>query len=1170
MFSSRTALFAALLALAPLAAGQAATPKAQRADAAPSARLDGHGTRLLLATPDLARLRAEDADDALKIGAPLRYGQVQRARLDLAGDDGVGTWSLLPDGRLVWRLEVSGKGAHSLEFTFSRFRLPPGASLSIHARDGSSALPLLTDADNPVGGTLHTPLLAGDAAVLELTLPADRRPTLELALHSVSWGYRDPFAAARAKSGSCNLDTICPEGDAWRNQIAAVVGYSFRADSSSLYCTGSLIATGDAAQDAAKPRIATAYHCLSSEEEAATAVFYWGFESPTCRAIGSTENATPLPPSSARAIQLGGARLLSTNQTTDFTALELNGPVPPEAMTYYSGWDRSGAIPNGSVGIHHANGNEKRITFNNDPLATMRNCIVSGGAQDTHWRVEQYELGTTEIGSSGSGLWNPANGLFIGVLSGGTAGCGNPNGFDCYGRLSQAWEAPSDVGDSIRAAFDRSGANPETLPGRSTCEAPVVTLSSAAFQSPPDAGARFELRASAQGGAGDYTFLWDTDGDGVFERSGRSSRIRVSFPTQRQLNVRVQARDAQGCIGTASHALDIAAPAIEAVSIGAPAPVCGNGNAGIDPGERHTLPVILKNRGNRTLPAGARALFAPVAPLALDAGPNAFGYVGARDCDYAFVDLAAGPHAVPALTTSVADGNPYGALDDARTPTITLGGSGISLYGNSYAQAVMSTNGYVSFDTTDTGADSAPSCDGGTLPDGAAGPQLRPFHGDLRVLETAGAGLYHRRFAQCPRTSPLGGTRACHVFQWNDMEVLDSDGYFAGETDFQAIVYEGSGEIAYQYRRAAPTDLRSGAIGLVDSTGGDALALACPQASGQVPAAGSAMCIFAPGAQPVAEPPLRLESPALVLPQIAAGQSVTVNVPVKVSDRAACGAALRLDYLATATVNSHSAIARRLDAGAVAAACQAVNHCATPVATVRLRSGDLSNPQRSGNGLAHLSDLGATWYTADAAHLPTWYNLVGSYRDNLLDTPLLEARNLAAPDGLNAQVRQVGRAYVAPITPTRALFAWRFDDGRAGMEYLESTTAQLARPTPDHTAHWFPPSQSGWGVNLESVQIGDARLDVAATYLYDDRGTPRWTISEGAMTPGGQLLLRSHRPHCPGCAHYEDWASQRQHAGSLRLLWPDASHATISTDITLPAPLQGEWQRTSVPLVPIR
>src|SRR5690606_18225768 len=165
----------------------------------------------------------------------------------------------------------------------------------------------------------------------------------------------------------------------------------------------------------------------------------------------------------------------------------------------------------------------------------------------------------------------------------------------------------------------------------------------------------------------------------------------------------------------------------------------------------------------------------------------------------------------------------------------------------------------------------------------------------------------------------------------------------------------------------------------------------------------------------------------------------------------------------------------------------AVNQCGAPIAAVRLRSGDISNPQRSGNGLAHLSDLGATWYTADSSHLPTWYNIVGTYRDNLLEAPLLEARNLDAPAGLSARVEQVGRAYVAPITPTRALFAWRFDDGRAGMEYLESTTALLARPDPDHTAHWYPPSQSGWGVNVESVQIGDERLDVAATYLYDDR-----------------------------------------------------------------------------------
>ncbi|HMN34991.1 MAG TPA: hypothetical protein PKE36_06245 [Chiayiivirga sp.] len=1171
MFPVRPTLLALLLAALPLACVHAAPQKSGQRAPAQTVRLEAGGERLRLSAPDLSRLKAQDTVNDLKTGVPLRYGQVLPARFDLAADTGPGRWESAADGRLTWRLEVAGKGAHSLEFAFSRFRLPPGASLSIHARDGSVALPLLTDADNPAGGVLHTAMLASDAAVLELTLPAERRATLELALRSVSWGYRDPFAAARAKSGSCNVDTACPEGDAWRNQIASVVGYSFSSSSSSLYCTGTLVATGSAAQDTARPRLATAYHCISTAQEAASAVFYWGCESPTCRAPGSAESGSRLPATTAsRAIQTGGAQLLSTNQATDFTALELNAPVPAAAMAYYSGWDRSGIAPNGAVGIHHANGNEKRIVFNDDPLTPMRNCIVSGGDPDTHWRVDQWELGTTEIGSSGSGLWNPSNGHLIGVLSGGNAGCANPSGYDCYGRLSSAWEVPSDTGTSIRAAFDRSGGNPETMPGKSSCDAPVVTLASSAFSAAPAAGARFELRASAQGGAGGYTYLWDADGDGVYERSGSSSQIRVSFPTRRQLNVRVQVRDAQGCIGVASRALDVVAPVIEAVSVGTPALVCGNDRAGIDPGERYTVPVTLRNVGSAALAAGARALFAPVGLMTLDVGPNAFGYVGTRDCDYGFIDLAAGSGATAPLVTAVADGNPYGDLDDARTPDIALGGSGITLYGVTYSKAVMSTNGYVSFDTGDTGADADPICGGGELPAGAGGPQLRPFHADLRVLESPGAGLRYRRFAQCPRASQLGGTHPCHVFQWSGMEVLDSDWYFEGETEFQAIVYEGTGEVAYQYRRAAPTDLHSGAIGLIDAGGGDALALACPQATRTVPAAGSAMCAFAPGAQPASESPLRLESAAIVLPQIAAGQSATVNLPVKIRDDAACGAPLRLDYLATATVNAHSARGSRLAAGTVASGCQAVSQCGAPIAAVRLRSGDISNPQRSGNGLAHLSDLGATWYTADSSHLPTWYNIVGTYRDNLLEAPLLEARNLDAPAGLDVRVEQVGRAYVAPITPTRALFAWRFDDGRAGMEYLESTTALLARPDPDHTAHWYPPSQSGWGVNVESVQIGDERLDVAATYLYDDRGTPRWTISEGAMTPGGQLLLRSHRPHCPGCAHYEDWASQRQPAGSLRLLWPGASHATISTDITLPPPLQGRWQRSSVPLVPIR
>jgi hypothetical protein len=41
-----------------------------------------------------------------------------------------GTWEQLPEGRL-WRLRVSSKGATDLNFGFTQFWLPEGASLYV-------------------------------------------------------------------------------------------------------------------------------------------------------------------------------------------------------------------------------------------------------------------------------------------------------------------------------------------------------------------------------------------------------------------------------------------------------------------------------------------------------------------------------------------------------------------------------------------------------------------------------------------------------------------------------------------------------------------------------------------------------------------------------------------------------------------------------------------------------------------------------------------------------------------------------------------------------------------------------------------------------------------------------------------------------------------------------
>lgn len=1166
MSAARSLLFAALMAALPAAAINTGEFKPSRAATPMQAVLEKSGARLALAVPDVAKLRAEDDRRDAKPGAPLRYGVVQQVRLDVLAKSGAGQWRALPDGRLAWRLDVTGKGATSLQFGFSRFRLPHGAELAIHSADGSQMLAPLTDADNPPGGgPLHTPMLQADAAVLELTLPADKREYLELELASASYGYRDPFSATRAKSGSCNIDVACPEGDGWRDQIASVARYTFASSGSTYYCTGTLMNTG-AAADNTRPRFSTAHHCVSTPQEAETMVFYWGYESRSCRIPGSEASSTPLPANAdSRAVQTGGATLLATTRDTDFTAVEINTPIPGAATVHYSGWDRSGMAPQGSVGIHHPRGDEKRISLNDDSLTTMQNCIITGTGTTTHWRVNDWELGTTEQGSSGSGLWNPANGLLVGVLTGGNAACGNPSGYDCYGRLSAAWEAPATAGGTVRSALDRSGVNPQTMPGKGTCDAPVVTLSSSAFATAPQAGTSFQLHASASGGAGNYTYEWDVDGDGVFERSGGGT-VSVSFPARRSVNVRVQARDGAGCPGVATRALDIAAPVVEVASIGTPTQVCGNTNGQVDPGERFSVPVTLRNAGNAPLQAGARALFAPASGLAGNGQGNAFGYEGGNQCDYAFIDIAQGAHAVAPLETHVANGNTYGPLDDARSSTITLGGGGFPLYGATHAQAVMSTNGYVSFDPDESGADYSVSCEG-ELDQGARGPQLRPYHDDMKVRPDAGAGLRYRWFATCPRVAASGVAQGCHVFQWSGMGYYISQTETEGNFEFQAIAYATTGEVAYQYRNAAPDQGDLANIGLIGAQGADPLNLACK--SGNQPArAQSAICIHSPAAREAASAPLRLEAATVSVPAIAAGASATVNLPVQVRNDAACGAALRLDYIATATASSHSTQASSHSAGTLGAGCQAVTSCPAQVPAIDTRDGNYYNPQRSGNGFNSYLQ-GGNWYTAAADHTPVWYQAVSAgYVDNLLTAPVRRYTNQATLPALAVANQQIGRLRMARIDPTHAMMAWQFNDGRAGAELIQLTTTGLARANPDHTQHWYPPSQSGWGLDVESLVLNQRRYDGVLAYFYDAQGVPRWVLSDGFID-NGRLVVNSYRPHCPGCPRYEDWQSRTQPAGELLLHWSGDANATISTTITQPAPLQGQWLRSNVPLIRI-
>lgn len=395
-----------------------------------------------VAAPDVAALAAEDEVlDALRIG-PRRIGVAIPLLLDLRS---AGSLEPLADGGWVWRLRLRAPGASSLDVGLRRFDLPPGASLWLYSPDRTQVRGPYTRADRNPSGRFYTAAIEGEEAVLEVDVPSEaalRRVRVELA--DVSYNYRS-IGSTAAKPGSCNNDVICPEGNPWRDQIRSVARYSFRSGGRNLVCTATLV--NNTAQDK-RPLFLGAAHCVSTQAEAESVVAYWNFESPVCGQLdgGSLSQSQ------------SGARLVAAHAPTDFSLMELNARPRSEFRTYYAGFDATGAQPPGGVVIHHPAGDEKMISFDDDPLTTANNDIsVNPPSVNTHWRVGEYEDGTTEGGSSGSCIFHPVSKRCVGVLTGGLALCTAPDEYDIYGKLSVAWDGGGSASSRLRDHLDPVG-----------------------------------------------------------------------------------------------------------------------------------------------------------------------------------------------------------------------------------------------------------------------------------------------------------------------------------------------------------------------------------------------------------------------------------------------------------------------------------------------------------------------------------------------------------------------------------------------------------------------------------------------------------------------------------------------------------------------------------------
>jgi len=375
-----------------------------------------------------------------------------------------GTWEELKDGRWLWRLRIRAQAAVSLNLGFTRFRLPAGARLQIYSADLAYVVRPFTSEDNERHRELWTPAVPTDDLVAELAVPTAGRGDVDLELGQVGQGYRGfgDSTGVTLKSGSCNMDIACLNGnDPWRQTASAVGRISING---SILCTGSLV--NDTARDH-KMYFITANHCGLNGSNAASLVVYWNDQNSTCRTPGTPASSGS---GDGKLTQFHtGSVFRAGNTASDFTLVELVDPPVPAFHHYWEGWDHTDgdvSCPQGScyqcssgalcAGIHHPSGNEKRITFAEQAIqpvswANFPDSPGDGTHLWVHWDPTPVfppnpaltiPPQVTEPGSSGSPLYN-LNHRFIGQLHGGPSACGATGDAlsDVYGRYSVSWTA---------------------------------------------------------------------------------------------------------------------------------------------------------------------------------------------------------------------------------------------------------------------------------------------------------------------------------------------------------------------------------------------------------------------------------------------------------------------------------------------------------------------------------------------------------------------------------------------------------------------------------------------------------------------------------------------------------------------------------------------------------
>jgi len=377
-----------------------------------------------------------------------------------------GTWEQAQDNKLVWRQRILSPNAYTLNLGFTQFFLPTSAKLFIYNGDKSEIIGPLTTADNDEHMQFWSPMVRGEEIVVELQIDPDEKDDLILELSRVNHDFLD---IQKSLSGSCNVDVECGDADGYplvdnyRDIIRAVGAYTLQGLDA---CSGTLV---NNQRNDCTPYFITADHCGIRNNSAPSIVIYWNYQNSTCRTPNGFESGRI--GDGLRNQFSSGSNLKARLSNSDIALIELDDPIDPSLDLYLAGWSREYELPDTTICIHHPGVEEKRISFDFDPPV-----YDPTGSDTTHIRVRDWDIGTTEAGSSGSGLFN-TKGQLIGQLTGGYAACGN-NEWDTYGWMDFSWDKGPNASSQLQPYLDPDNTGVISIEGKScNNELNIETLS---------------------------------------------------------------------------------------------------------------------------------------------------------------------------------------------------------------------------------------------------------------------------------------------------------------------------------------------------------------------------------------------------------------------------------------------------------------------------------------------------------------------------------------------------------------------------------------------------------------------------------------------------------------------------------------------------------------------